>query len=176
MVPNWAQTLSSGCRTRKRGWAMSEPEISRWTQPALPLGLRNLAESARLEGHEFVFRFEAEWLDRTCRFDGPGECLFIARSGQRIVGVSGICRDPYQQDPDVGRLRHVYVDAAFRSRGLGRELVFACLASTGTHFRIIRLKTVNPVAARIYERLGFCAVTKDSQSATHVLWRRDATS
>ena len=155
---------------------MSEPEISRWTQPTLPLGLRILAESARREGHEFVFRFEAEWLDGTRRFDGPGECLFIARSEGRVVGVSGICRDPYQQDHDVGRLRHVYVDAVFRSRGLGRDLVLACLASTGAHFRIIRLKTLNPGAARLYEHLGFCAVTGDNPSATHVLCRRAATS
>ena len=154
---------------------MSEPEISHWTQPTLPLGLRNLAESARREGHEFVFRFEAEWLDESRRFDGPGECLFFARSGERVIGVSGICRDPYQEDRDVGRLRHVYVDAAFRSRGLARDLVLACLAFTGTHFRVIRLKTVNPIAARLYERLGFSAVT-DNPSATHVLRPRGATS
>jgi GNAT superfamily N-acetyltransferase len=115
----------------------------------------DLAQSARREGHEFLFRMEAEWLDGTLRFDGPGECLFIARHGDKLIGLSGICRDPYQPRDDVGRLRHVYVERPFRSRGLARELVFACLAATGARFHIIRLKTLNPVAARLYERVGF---------------------
>lgn len=153
---------------------MSEPEISRWTQPTLPPGVRELAESARRDGHEFVFKFEAEWLDGNLRFDGPGECLFVARLGQRLVGLSGISRDPYQPHQDVGRLRHVYVDTAFRSRGLARDLALACLESTSLHFRIIRLKTLNPAAARLYERLGFLAVTPDDEPVTHSLWLRRA--
>jgi N-acetylglutamate synthase-like GNAT family acetyltransferase len=81
-------------------------------------------------------------------------------------------RDPYQPDPDVGRLRHVYVDAALRSRGIGERLVRACLDRTGAHFRIIRLKTINPAAARLYERSGFGAVAAERMTHCLVTGRR----
>jgi ribosomal protein S18 acetylase RimI-like enzyme len=133
-----------------------------------------LAEDARRDGHEFLVKFDDEWTRGVLRFDGPGECLFIATVGSALVGISGICRDPYQDQPDVGRLRHVYVAREYRSRGLGRALVLACLVCTGGHFRIIRLKTANPVAARLYERLGFDAAAAASEPMTHCLQiRRD---
>jgi GNAT superfamily N-acetyltransferase len=157
---------------RKAGRAIREAQIRRWTKASLPPGLKELAIAARQDGHEFLFRFEAEWTNGALRFDGPGECLFIARAGSALVGVGGICRDPYQDHADVGRLRHVYVDRDFRSRGLARELVLACLACTGAYFRIIRLKTVNPVAGRLYERLGFDVVTVEGQPMTHCLQTR----
>ena len=89
--------------------AMIEPEISPWTEPELRLGFRELADAARREGHEFLFRMETEWREGGLRFDSPGECLFIARLESGLVGLSGICRDPYQPREDIGRLRHVYV-------------------------------------------------------------------
>jgi GNAT superfamily N-acetyltransferase len=143
------------------------PEVLRWTKPVLPRDLQALAEAARRDGYEFLLKFQTEWSSGALRFDGPGECLFIAELGRRLIGMSGICRDPYQDHPDVGRLRHVYVEAEFRSRGLARELVLACLACTATHFRIIRLNTSNPVAARLYERLGFQAVAIEGEPVTH---------
>jgi len=153
--------------------AMIEPEISPWTEPELRLGFRELADAARREGHEFLFRMETEWREGGLRFDSPGECLFIARLESGLVGLSGICRDPYQPREDIGRLRHVYVDASFRSRGLGRRLVLACLATAGARFHSIRLKTLNPVAAGLYERIGFHAVLEDGEPVTHVLRRGD---
>jgi GNAT superfamily N-acetyltransferase len=129
-----------------------------------------LAETAREEGHAFVSRFEEEWSSGAARFDGPGECLFIAAAEHEIAGISGICRDPYQREPDVGRLRHVYVEPRFRSRGLAGRLVRACLECTGSHFRVIRLNTSNPIAARVYERLGFQPATIPGERMTHWLF------
>ena len=129
--------------------------IVRWTEPTLPPGLSALAETARDEGHPFLVAFETEWSSGALRFDGSGECLFVAGTEDLLIGIGGICRDPYQQHADIGRLRHVYVAPAFRSRGLATRLVGACLDCTGSDFRVIRLKTVNPAAARLYERLSF---------------------
>jgi GNAT superfamily N-acetyltransferase len=56
---------------------------------------------------------------------------------------------------NVGRLRHVYVDTSARSRGIAACLVSACLAQTGEYFCVVRLSTLNPAAARLYEQLGF---------------------
>src|SRR5688500_17964293 len=99
--------------------------IVRWHEPTLPAGLNALAKTARDEGHDFLLRFNAEWASGALRFNGPGECLFVAHVGQELAGISGICRDPYQEAPDVGRLRHVYVDPEFRARGIAHRLVRA---------------------------------------------------
>lgn len=127
-----------------------------------------MANTAEDEGHHFLFRLQEEWLSGAVRFDGPGECLFIAEREDRLVGIAGICRDPYQQADNVGRLRHVYVDRSVRSRGVATSLVSACLAQTERRFCIIRLSTLNPAAARLYEQLGFERFSVEGERATHV--------
>jgi GNAT superfamily N-acetyltransferase len=149
--------------------ARPEIRISRWIDECLPLGLAPLANAAQGEGFLFLGRLQDEWASGDNRFAGLGECLFLAEIGDDLVGISGICRDPYQLDPNVGRLRHVYVDKSFRSRGIARMLVRACLACSGTNFRVIRLSTstLNPMAGRLYEQLGFRPLAADSERATH---------
>ena len=144
---------------------------SRWTAESLPSGLASLAEAARDEGYLFLARLQDEWAGGAVRFAGPGECLFVAEVGDCLVGIGGICRDPYQLDPDVGRLRHVYVAKAFRSRGIASALIRACLACSGTEFRVIRLSTstLNPMAGRLYEQLGFQPTAVAGERATHAL-------
>jgi GNAT superfamily N-acetyltransferase len=150
---------------------LPEIRISRWTEDYLPLGLSLLEKSAREEGYSFLTRLQDEWSSAAIRFAAPGECLFIAEIESGLVGIGGISRDPYQLEPDVGRLRHVYVDRPFRSRGVATLLVSACLACTGTKFRVIRLSTsaLNPTAGRLYEQLGFRTIAADGERATHLL-------
>jgi hypothetical protein len=120
-------------------FARPEITISRWTVGSLPPGLSRLTKAAVDEGCLFLGRLQDEWVSGSNRFAGPGECLFIAETASvetpgSLVGISGICRDPYQIAPDVGRLRHVYVDRPYRNRGIARELVRGCLACSGTRF------------------------------------------
>jgi ribosomal protein S18 acetylase RimI-like enzyme len=163
--------------------------ISRWTAENLPSGISRLAKMAQDEGYLFLDRLQDEWLDGSNRFAGASECLFIAEAsliaetshdaasdGTRnaetthgLVGITGISHDPYQTAADVGRLGHVYVDKPYRSQGIARELVRACLSCSSAGFRIIRLSTSNPVAARLYERLGFQAATAAGERMTHLL-------
>lgn len=149
--------------------AAPEIRISRWTAESLPSGLASLAQAAQGEGYSFLSRLQDEWSSGVNRFAGPGECLFAAEMGDGLVGIGGICRDPYQLDPNVGRLRHVYVDKPFRSRGIAKGLVRACLVYSGTQFRIIRLSTsaLNPMAGRLYEQLGFQPFAADGERVTH---------
>lgn len=114
--------------------------------------LRTLAES---EGYRFLDRAEAEWNDRSNRFDRPGEALFVARQNATTVGVAGLNQDPFLSDPSVGRLRRVYVIPAARNLGIGRRLVVGRLDAAVGHFDRVRLNVENPVAARLYESLGF---------------------
>jgi GNAT superfamily N-acetyltransferase len=144
--------------------------IDRWTEEHLPPGLVSLAKVARTEGYLFLARLQDEWSGGGARFAGPGECLFIVETGESLIGIGGICRDPYQKDPDIGRLRHVYVDKPFRFQGIARGLVRACLACSGTKFRVIRLSTsaLNPAAGRLYEQLGFQPIVADGERVTHI--------
>jgi GNAT superfamily N-acetyltransferase len=147
---------------------IAEIRTSRWTEPFLPAGIDRLAKNAADEGHAFLFRLQDEWLSGAVRFKGPGECLFIAESGDKLVGIAGICRDPYQHADNVGRLRHLYVHTSVRSQGVARCLVSACLAQTGKYFWIVRLSTLNPAAAHLYEQLGFDRFSVEGERATHV--------
>jgi GNAT superfamily N-acetyltransferase len=151
--------------------ARSEIRISRWTGEIIPPGLSLLATAARAEGYLFLARLQDEWASGAIRFAGQGECLFVAEIGNDLVGIGGICCDPYQLDSSVGRLRHVYIDKVFRSQGIGRELVRACLTCSGAQFRLIRLSTseLNPMAGRFYQQLGFQPVTSKGERVTHCL-------
>jgi hypothetical protein len=75
---------------------ITEIRTSRWTEPFLPAGVDRLANSAADQGHPFLFRLQDEWLNGAVCFKGPGACLFIAKSGDKLVGIAGVCGDPYQ--------------------------------------------------------------------------------
>lgn len=70
------------------------------------------------------FRF-VERLIRDCRsglncFDNPGEMLLTASLQGAVVGIAGLNRDPYFNEPKIGRLRHFYVESVGRGQGIGR--------------------------------------------------------
>jgi GNAT superfamily N-acetyltransferase len=126
-----------------------------------------IAES-EAHGLHFVRRLADEWASGANRFDRPGEALFAVRDAADIVGVAGLNVDPYTTEPGTGRVRHVYVMAAHRRRGLGAVLVGEIIAAARGHFHTLRLSTSNPDAARLYERLGF-RPRADAARCTHVL-------
>jgi GNAT superfamily N-acetyltransferase len=142
-----------------------------------PIAIRPIAADRRLRGRggrgarprarDFVDRLDAEWRDGSNRFTQAGEVLFGAFDGDRLVGVGGLNRDPYVAAPHVGRLRHLYVLSAWRRRGVGAALIGAVIDAARGRFACVRLRTVAPAAARLYERMGFVAV--DDATATHVL-------
>lgn len=127
--------------------------VSSGPRPALDA----LATEARAEGHRFVDRLIAEWANGSNRFDRPGEVLLEAMADE-VAAIGGLNCDPYPADgPPVGRLRHVYVRPAFRSRGIGRMLVSALLDRAGGQFERVRLRTHADGAAKLYLSMGFAA-------------------
>src|ERR1700686_1980299 len=80
-----------------------------------------LAESTA-EGFRFVERLSREWEEGRSRFDKPGELLLAAYDRETLVAIGGLTPDPYSEEPGLGRLRHVYVRADSRRRGIGRRL------------------------------------------------------
>jgi ribosomal protein S18 acetylase RimI-like enzyme len=127
-----------------------------------------LVDESLREGFGFVARLRDEWEAARNRFDQPGEALFFARSGERLVGVCGLNRDPFAGDPGVGRLRHLYVSPSHRRVGVGRLLTAAALEHAKASFRSLRLRTDSEAAAAFYLALGFSPAADDAH-ATHEL-------
>jgi GNAT superfamily N-acetyltransferase len=136
------------------------------TPPADCLGA--LIAESEAHGLRFVRRLADEWAAGTNRFDRPGEALFIARVAGEVVGVCGLTVDPYAAAPGVARVRHLYVRSAYRRHGVGRDLVTAVVQAARGRFTRLRLRTNDPGAARLYERLGFHAVA-GLADCTHVM-------
>ncbi len=146
--------------------------VHRLNGDCLPDAIRPIVAEARADGHEFVDGLIERWTSGENHFSGMGEGLFLAwrdASEAELCGIAGVGIDPYLNDPQIARLRHVYVMKRYRRLGLAERLVRACLEQARGHFPIIRLRTENPEAARVYERIGFTSVS--DPSASHI-WRR----
>jgi GNAT superfamily N-acetyltransferase len=120
-----------------------------------PDRLAELVAEAEQAGHRFPRRLVEEWDSGANRFDGPGEVLFAAVAGGRVVGLCGLNADPYAGGPRVGRVRRLYVLADYRRRGIGRRLVLEVVAAARGAFDLLRLWTEDRAAAAFYEALGF---------------------
>jgi GNAT superfamily N-acetyltransferase len=131
----------------------------------LPDGILELLETSLSEGHDLVERLVADWEDGTNRFDRTGETLLEARRLGRLAGVGGLNRDPYLNDPGVGRIRHLYVMPAARGVGAGRALVIALVDHARESFERVRLRAGSDDARGFYLRLGFEETIEDH--ATH---------
>ena len=130
--------------------------------------LTPLLTEGEQNGWHFVGRLAAEWESEINRFDRVGEVLFVARAEGRIIGVCGLNIDPYLADASVARVRHLYVLQAYRCLGIGRQLVQSVVDAASGRFNTLRLRTANPVAARLYEKLGFRPV-KGNSDCTHII-------
>jgi GNAT superfamily N-acetyltransferase len=128
-------------------------------------GFDLLRAEAAEEGFRFLDRLALEWESGAARFDRPGEVLLGLFAGGMLVGIGGIGRDPYASCDRVGRVRHVYVLAAFRGHGLGSALLSALLAKADGFFDDVRLRTDSRRAAGFYLRNGFVPI--DDPSASH---------
>lgn len=131
-------------------------------------GLERLQSEAREEGYEFIDTLVDEWASARNRFDAPGEALCGHLEEGLLVAVGGLNCDPFAGRPDMGRIRRVYVMAAWRNQGIGRALMTALIDQAGTHFRCVRLRAENAGAARLYESMGFAPIA--SPDATHILY------
>ena len=129
--------------------------------------LQTLITESERQGFRFVRRLVEEWNSGANRFDRPGEVLFVARSGDDVVGVCGLSMDPHADDPKVGRVRHLYVLVPHRRAGIGEQLVADIIEAARGRFERLHLRTTNAAAARLYERLGFRRTA--TRDRTHAL-------
>ncbi len=130
-------------------------------------GIERLQLEALDEGYDFIETLVEEWASASNRFDAPGEALRGHLDQGMLVAVGGLNCDPFAGRPDMGRIRRVYVRAAWRNRGVGRALMTALMDEARNHFTCVRLRAENEGAARLYESMGFVPIA--SPDATHIL-------
>ena len=141
-----------------------------YTIRQINLGLEDMeklrAEASR-EGFDFMETLFEQWSSGEQRFSQPGEVLCGCFDQGKLIAVGGLTIDPFCESPEVGRIRRVYVRAAWRNRGIGRMLVTHLVEEARKSFTAVRLRAESGDAARLYERMGFTPV--DSADASHIL-------
>ena len=133
--------------------------------------IRPLVIASEVEGFCFVRRLVTEWSAGVNRFTGSGEALLGAFVENRLVGICGLMRDPYQDERRVARLRNLYVIPGQRSQGIGARLIRCVIERAASSFTCLRLRAVTAPAAALYEHLGFTA-TPEIEHCTHIMWFR----
>ena len=118
---------------------------------------------------QFLLRLRDEWERGETRFDRPGEFLLGAYQEGRLVATAGVTHDPYDPAVGLGRVRHVFVLRACRGQGIGRALMTAIIDRARSGFALLRLRTSNPEAARLYESLGFVPLEQPNETHRLVL-------
>jgi GNAT superfamily N-acetyltransferase len=161
--------MNEGARAPSAGSTSVATEVSVNRLRDLPAdGLADLVAESEKDGFRFLRRLVADWESGANRFAQPGEALFAAVAGGRIIGVCGLNVDPYRCDGRVGRVRHLYVAVAFRRRGIGGLLVAMVIRMARNAFEQLRLRTNSAPAARFYEVLGFQRCDNEAD-CTHTL-------
>jgi GNAT superfamily N-acetyltransferase len=125
-----------------------------------------LTKMSLAEGYAFVQQLVDEYQSGTNRFDGQGGVLLGGYVEHELIAVGGVQRDPYLNDPAVGRVRHVYVQPTYRRLGVGRLLMGALIEHARNHFEILTLRTPTTHGDAFYTTLGFSREPRFAE-ATH---------
>ncbi|MCT4707655.1 GNAT family N-acetyltransferase [Enterobacteriaceae bacterium H16N7] len=133
----------------------------------LTLGFAELRTQSISSGFNMLRRLDENWHSCQNRFDRPGEKLLGAWVEGLLVGVCGLNIDPYSSIPGSGRLRHLYVDTAWRNKQVGSLLLTETLKGSCRWFDFINTNAPPP-AYSFYEQAGFVAVS-DIDRVTHRL-------
>lgn len=105
-----------------------------------------------------VTRLIDEWRSGSNRFDRPGEALFGARLVEQLVGVCGLNVDPFAGAPEIGRVRRLFVSTAHRRQGIGSFLLHRLTKDAAGRFKVVHVRTYDPVADAFYRAQGFATV------------------
>mgnify|MGYP002817844672 FL=1 len=129
--------------------------------------LAELVDNSSKEGHTFLKRMKAQYISGDNRFEGYGEGIFAYLYKNKLVAICGLNKDPYLEDQNVGRLRHLYVLPNYRKKGFGRELVEHVIVQSRQYFKLLTLRTFEDDAYKFYNALGFTTDTM-VYAATHL--------
>jgi ribosomal protein S18 acetylase RimI-like enzyme len=129
--------------------------------------ISELITASQAENFRHMQRLYDDFQSGKNRFDKPGEMLFLAKIGDKTIGVCGLNRYDYHGE-NVARLRRMYVLKEYRRLGIARKLTEEIIKNARQNFDTIVLKTDNPGAFAFYKSLGFKEVSGD-EFVTHIL-------
>jgi putative acetyltransferase len=118
------------------------------------LVLAHVEERAVMPGIEHM---RADAMRLPGPYVAPRGAIFLARSGGEPVGCVALRPTPH----DIGEVKRMYVNAAWRGRGVGRALLEALIArARAMDYCALRLGTIaDMTAARsLYAALGFTPI------------------
>ena len=117
--------------------------------------LDHLVEESLAQQFRFVERLVKEYRSGFNCFNKAGEILITASLKERVIGIAGLNQNPYVDDPEIGRLRHLYVESNWRRRGVGSLLVSQIVKEADRHYQLLTLRTDAVEADQFYQQLGF---------------------
>lgn len=129
--------------------------------------LQPLADEALTDGYEFIHKTIDEWKRSVNTFSKKGEKFLAIVIRGEYIGCGGLNQDPYTEIKATGRVRHVYISKKYRRLGYSKILLKNIIESAREHFTSLRLSTDNPIAAALYQSLGFEKV--EEHKATHIM-------
>lgn len=129
--------------------------------------LAELVDTSSKEGHTFLKRMKAQYISGDNRFEGYGEGVYAYLHDDKLIAICGLNKDPYLEDHNVGRIRHLYVLPSYRKQGFGRRLVEHIIDQSRQHFKLLTLRTFEDDANKFYNTLGFTTDTM-VYAATHL--------
>lgn len=141
-------------------------------EPAKPQDEPEIQRLVRAVLGEFGLPFNAsvaeELADLEAHFPQPKSVFFVARMDGRIVGTAAV------QEAGRGKavLKHQYVHADYRRRGIGAKLLDAALVYCRVcGYREVELETAPWMqqAQRLYRSRGFREVRRDAQAVRYHL-------
>lgn len=125
-----------------------------------------LLQASLAEGYTFLHRLWDEYHSGVSRFDAPGAALLGVYAGNGLIAVGGVHCDPYLNQPEIGRIQHVYVLPNYRRAGVGRQLMAALIEQARSRFSVLTLRTPTAHGDAFYRSLGFSTEPRFAE-ATH---------
>jgi GNAT superfamily N-acetyltransferase len=144
----------------------NHPQLIEFTDSNFSL-IEHLAVESQHEGYKFIQRTIGDWNNGTNKFSAECEKLYGLIEGTKLIGICGINRDPFTNDLDIGRVRHLYILRSHRRKGYATLLMNTIIDIGRHHFSSLRLFTDNPLASNFYETLCFKKI--DAPKASHIL-------
>lgn len=128
----------------------------------LNLRLEALQDSPEAYGEDYDYvagQPYSTWTDLVAHSLGDGDrAIFVAEIQGALIGMAGVNRSPMKNTRHAASVWGVYVQPAWRGKGLATELVRACIDwGKGKGLATLRLGviTANPAAIHCYEKCGF---------------------
>jgi GNAT superfamily N-acetyltransferase len=139
-------------------------------EESLPDDFEALRAEAIAEGYNFVDGLQREWSDGDYSRGDGRRATFAAFAAGSLAGIGAVTPDPYDPEPDLMRIRHVYVRPGHRGTGAGRMLAAALLQQGLALASRLSLHAADQRAAAFWESLGF-RPAESGIRRTHLLTR-----